>query len=54
MIARQKSVEAEPNSLQSLFATTAEAKDYLADLMPFPKGSTSGKSTLVRQRIKHE
>jgi len=35
MIARQAAIEKDPSSLQSKFAKTAEAKDYLGDFLPY-------------------
>jgi len=35
MIARQIKIETHPQSMQSLYKRTAEAKDYLGDLLPF-------------------
>jgi hypothetical protein len=54
MLARQSRIQTQPNSIQSKYAKTAEAKDYLGSILPFPKGTTSGQSNQVRQKEKKE
>ena len=54
MVARERSVETDPGSMQSRFKKTFEGKDYLAELLPFSSGclKTYGKNKKAQDDLK--